>query len=263
MKAGSFIKDALVPVVSVATAAMVAWLNYSVDERDQKIQMELNQINSKVTLNKEERSERESKQEFNLKIYEIVVESLEEKNVNKQEAAKVFVVAMVEDPLRSSLLSVLKQGGEPEVKAKVSQILEAEQKYKTQTGSLINIAADSAVSSFQWGEWDFYIFWCSVSGSTAKQQANLIGEQLLAEGAKGRVRIRELPESINAKAGFQISGYGIRQNDNPAEIKTAVALKKLSELALKNSDIKATFDVSFSDQSTAWYISAFVCPVTE
>lgn len=266
MKFGDFISKVGIPLISVLTASMVAWLNYSVSERDQKIQAELNEINVQVTLNKEERDERESNQEFNLKIYEIVTQSLEEQNAKKQEAAQAFVVVMVEEPLRSSLLNVLKQGGEPEVKANVSQILEAEQQYKAGTRASTNIVAtvgDTAVSSFEWNDWDFDIFWCNESGSAAKQQANLIGEQLLAEGAKGRVRIRALPESINAKAGYQISGYGIRRNNNPGETKTADALKKLSELVLEKNNIKTTFDVSVSYQSTPWYISAFVCPAGE
>ena len=66
MKFGDFISKVAIPFISVITAAMVAWLNYSVDERGRKIQAELSEINAQVTLNKEEREERESNQEFNL-----------------------------------------------------------------------------------------------------------------------------------------------------------------------------------------------------
>lgn len=265
MNLGDLIKNAIVPLVTVVTASMVAWLNYSVSERDQKIQAELSKINAQVTLNKEEREERESNQQFNLKIYEIVTESLEEKNAKKQEAAQAFVVVMVEEPLRSSLLNVLKQGGDPEVQKNVGQILEAEKKFKdaviAQTQIAVNPDIQDTISpSYQWGNWDIDIFWCAESGDAARQQADLIGKQLLAEGAKGRIRVRELPESINAKAGYQLSGYAIRRNNNKQETEAAVALKNLGETVLDKNEVKATFSVGVSYQSTPWYISVFVCP---
>jgi hypothetical protein len=68
----------------------------------------LSAINAQVTLNKEERNERESNQDFNLKIYKIVTQLLEEQNAKKQEVAQAFVVVMVDEPLITSLLNVLK-----------------------------------------------------------------------------------------------------------------------------------------------------------
>jgi hypothetical protein len=68
----------------------------------------LSAINAQVTLNKEERDERESNQDFNLKIYKIVTQLLEEQNAKKQEVAQAFVVVMVDEPLITSLLNVLK-----------------------------------------------------------------------------------------------------------------------------------------------------------
>lgn len=265
MKFEDLFKNTIIPLISVVTALMVAWLNYSVNERDHKIQEELSKINTQVTLNKEEREERESNQKFNLKIYEIVTQSLEEKNARKQEAAQAFVVVMVEEPLRTSLLSVLKQGGAPEVQKNIGEILQAEKKFKDQkiAQTTISVTPDMTATvtpTYQWGEWDFDIFWCTGSGAAAKQQAELIAKQLLAEGSKGRIRIRELPESINAKAGYQISGYGIRRNNNKDETEAAGALKNLAETVLDKNGVKTTFDVGISNQSTPWYISSFLCP---
>ena len=80
----------------------------------------------------------------------------------------------------------------------------------------------------------------------------------MAEGAKGRIRIRELPDSINAKSGYQIDGYAIRRNSNEKE--AAVALKLLAEQALEKSGNRSIFNLSLTRQSTPWYISAFLCP---
>ena len=265
MNLGELVKNAIVPLISVVTALMVAWLNYSLSERDQAIQAELSKINAQVALDKEEREERESNQQFNLKIYEIVTESLEEKNAKKQEAAQAFVVVMVEEPLRSSLLNVLKQGGDPEVRKNIGQILEAEKKFKeaVDTQAQLSVSPDTqgTVSpSYQWGDWDFDIFWCAGSGDTARQQADLIGKQLIAEGSRGRIRVRELPDSINAKAGYQISGYVIRRNSNKQETEAAGALKEMAESVLDKNGVTATFSLGISYQDTPWYVSAFVCP---
>ena len=273
MKLADLIKNIAIPLISVVTAVMVGLLNHQVSKndqelrkrdqelkiRDQKLQHRLGEIDLLVKKTKEEREERESNQEFNLKIYDIVTKSIEENNARKQETAKAFVVVMVEEPLRSSLLNVLKQGGAPAVKRNISKILEAEEKFQTNVATVPeqNRVEDS---TYKWGNWDFDIFWCSTSGAKAKAQAQTIGEQLAAEGAEGRIRIRELPESINAKSGYQIDGYAIRRNSNEKEKKAATALKSLAENALEKSGINATFTQSVTRQNTPWYISAFLCP---
>jgi hypothetical protein len=264
MKLADLIKNIVIPLISVATAVMVGFLNHQVSEndlklreRDQELRQRLGEIDLLVKKTKEEREERESNQDFNLKIYDIVTKSLEENDARKQETAKAFVVVMVEEPLRSSLLNVLKQGGAPEVKQNISKILEAEEKFQTNV-AMVPEQKRVETSTYTWGEWDFDIFWCSTSGAKAKAQAEIIGEQLVAEGAEGRIRIRELPESINAKSGYQIDGYAIRRNSN--EIETAAALQSLAENALDKSGSKTTFTQSLTRQSTPWYVSAFLCP---
>ena len=264
MKISDLIKDVGIPLISVATAVMVAVLNHQVTTneqamraRDQQLQQRIGEIDLFVKKSKEEREERESNQNFNIKIYDIVTQSLEEGSPQKQEAAKAFVIVMVEEPLRSSLLHVLKQGGTPTVKADIGRILEQEEKFMSNI-SMVPEKQREEAPSFDWGEWDFDLFWCSTSGDAAKQQAEAIGDQLLAEGAKGRVRIRELPESINAKSGYQIDGYAIRRNTDENE--TAEALKSLAERTLKKNGIRSDFRVGLTRQATPWYVSAFVCP---
>jgi hypothetical protein len=264
MKIADMITNILVPVVSVATALMVALLNQQVSQndlelrsRDQQLQERLAELDLLVKKNKEEREERESNQGFNLKIYEIVTKSLEEKNAQKQEAAKAFVVVMVDEPLRSSLLNVLKQGGELDVKEDIGKILAAEEKFQTYS-ALVPKKTREIAPTYSWGEWDFDVFWCAASGDQARMQAEKIGEQLVSEGAKGRIRIRELPDSINAKSGYQIDGYAIRRNSG--EEKTAQALKQLAEKALQRNGDSAEFSVSLTRQNTPWYISVFLCP---
>ena len=264
MKFSEFLKDVGIPLISVGTAVMVGILNFQVNtndqelrKRDQDLTKKVSEIDLLVKKSKEERAERESNQNFNIKIYDIVTKSLEEGDSKKQEAAKAFIVVMVEEPLRSSLLGVLKQGSEPEVKAGIGRIIEQEKKFQSSVSTAPEKTHESD-PSYNWGEWDIDIFWCSSSGEKVKAQARAIGEQLVAEGAKGRIRIRELPESINAKSGYQIDGYAIRRNSNEKEVSDA--LKILSERVLKNRNLNVEFSVGVSLQSTPWYVSIFLCP---
>ena len=264
MKFRVILRDVAIPLISVGTAVMVGILNFQVSKndqslriRDQQLKERMGELDLLVKKSKEEREERESSQDFNLKIYDIVAKSLEDGKPKKQEAAKAFVVVMVEEPLRSSLLNVLKEGGDPSVKAKIGRILEQEEKFQSNV-STAPVKKREETPSYNWGEWDLDVFWCATSGDAAKKQAEAIGEQLVAEGAKGRIRARELPGSINAKSGYQVQGYAIRRNSN--EIEAAEALKRLAEKTRKNHGVPAEFNVGLTRQSTPWYISAFVCP---
>lgn len=261
MNLSDVLKSFIVPIISVSTAVMVAVLNHQVSsndlelrKRDQQLQESLAEIDLLVKQNEEVRAERESNQDFNLKIYEIVTESLQENNTQKQEAAKAFVVVMVDEPLRTSLLNVLRQGASKAVKNDISNILKAETSFKTNTATTIEKQREVS-STYRWGTTDFDIFWCAESSAIAKKQAEDIGEQLMAEGAEGRVRIRELPESINARSGYQIQGYSIKRNHGEEAL--AKALKTLAE---KKFDSKINFNIGVSTQKTPWYLSIFVCP---
>ena len=204
---------------------------------------------------KDQREERESNQKFNLKIYDIVTDSLEKKDEKKQAAAKAFIVVMVEEPLRTSLLSVLEQGAESRIKKEVSRILSEEMRFKEEiSATLVN--KDKIQPSYTWADWDFDIFWCASSGIVAESQATLIAERLIAEEAKGRIRVRKLPESKNAQNGYRAFGYEIRRNSN--EINVADALGQLSNGVLDNNKIKFTYRTT--TQKTPWYISTFICP---
>ncbi len=279
-KIKNFVTYILVPVVTVVTGVLVVFVDHEVSKNNQEIgrmeislkkqvaqteakakkrdlviKKQLADLDQVIRESKEQREERESNQKFNLKIYDIVIDSLEKKDGKKQAAAKAFVVVMVEEPLRTSLLSVLGQGAEPEVKKEVSKILSEEMRFKEEV-SITPDRKEDIQPSYSWEEWDFDIFWCASSGAVAKSQATLIAERLVAEKAKGRVRVRQLPESKNAQKGYRVFGYEIRRNSNESEV--ADALGRLSEGVLKNSKVKFTYRTTA--QNTPWYVSTFICP---
>lgn len=201
------------------------------------------------------RANRESIEKKQLMVYEAVVKSLEGEDLKKQSVAKALVTSILEDPLRTELLSVLTTSSSPEIRLQAQETLSRESTFKAEQGAVQ--AAPSQKAPATWADWDFDIFWCESSGEIAKGQAESIKAQLVAEGAKGRLRVRLLPDSINARPGYQHTGYAIRYNRS--EENQANQLKTLSD---KIVGPDGAFLTTLSGQSTPWYLSAFVCPAT-
>jgi hypothetical protein len=170
--------------------------------------------------------------------------------------ARQFVIVMVDGELRNRLLGVLETSGTAAVQKETAQILQKERVFEREADVLSDPRATSP--SFNWEDWDYDVFWCETSGPPAKAQAASIKTQIESEGAKGRIRVRELPASVNAKPGYGVAGYAIRRSENEAP--QAHALKTLAEKVLADAGFTATFDLQPASESTQWYISAFICP---
>lgn len=254
---GTVIQTVIVPLVTVGTATMVGWLNYSVSRVDQELKEQIASVDISIKEAKNERDKIRAEREFNFRIYDLVQKSIEEENEKKQEVAKQFVLVMVDGELRKRLLGVLEAGGTPEVRAKTARLIKMEQVFDAAQAEIFTKQRVTK-PSFDWEDWDYDIFWCSSSGAEAKKQAAMVKQQLEHEGAKGRIRVRELPESVNAKPGYKVSGYAIRRSEN--EMVQASALEKLSEQVLSKKGYAASFRQEPTSQITKWYISAFICP---
>lgn len=252
-----FLQNIFIPVVTVGTATMVAVLNFSVSKVDQDLKQQIASVDLSIKEAKNEREKLNSEREFNFKIYDLVQQSIEQGNEKKQEVAKQFVIVMVDGELRNRLLGVLEAGGTAAIKQETAALLRKEEEFNVQQTAIFSkpkIARDS----FSWEDWDYDIFWCERSGESAKDQAGLIANQLKAEGANGKIRVRELPASVNAKSGYKVSGYTIRMGKS--EIKQGNALKKMSEHILSDQGYTAEFNLQPTRQKTRWYLSAYVCP---
>jgi len=255
-KIGHFIQKVLVPIITIGTASMVAWLNYSVSKVDQDLKKQIASVDLAIKEAKDERDKINTEREFNFKIYDLVQKSIEEGNQRKQEVAKQFVIVMVDGELRKRLLGVLEAGGTPEVRKKTLRVIEKEEKFEIQQAEVFALTKQKP--SFTWENWDYDVFWCETSGDEVKRQAEAIVSHLRSEGAKGRLRARELPASVNAKTGYKISGYAIRRSHN--EIPQATVLEELAEEALSKNGYFVEFNQQLASSKTKWYISAFLCP---
>lgn len=236
-----FIRDLIIPGITVITGALVAYLNFSVSD-----------VETQLKETREVRAERESRQSFDLKIYDKVVESLESHDQRKQQVAKALVVVMASPELRDNLLAVLEQAGTDTLRKQVAKIIQSENKFKVEE-SAIPVTPAMTAAAADWKSYNYDIFWCEQSGPGGEAFAQQVMQALKENGATGRLRVRQLPASVNARAGYQISGYVIRANQN--ESKIAEALRKRAGAVLGTD-----FVVTFSGQDTPLYISCFICP---
>ncbi len=265
---GDFIKNVVAPFSAVAAALLAAWVNYSVsqvksqiDLRQQEVQEKLKQQELALDALMTERNVRKLDEDLTFRVYDAVTASLKEKDEKQQQAATALVVVMASEPLRTQLLQVFgaSKTTVPEVRQAVEKVLKDEQKFNmesavAQQAAPKPAAAPPATTAVPWHDWDVDIFWCERSGQPARDSANAIEGELTKQGAKGRIRARMLPDSINAKPGYRVSGYAIRRDKNEAA--QADALKGLAEGVVPSSQ----FEIVKSNQATRWYLSAFVCP---
>lgn len=243
----------LIGIVLSLVTAYSAWKLNQADTSLKLAESTFKQRESQRKDAEEGRANRESLEKKQLLVYEAVVKSLETGDVRRQAVSKALVTSMLEDPLRAELLAVLTTSSSPEIRKDAETTLNQERKFKVEDAAIQSAPKKAA---HDWQDWDFDIFWCESSGALAKTQADRIKSRLEADGAKGRLRVRLLPDSINFRPGYQHAGYVIRFN--AGEEAQSTQLKMLGdEIVGPNT----SFTTSLSHQSTPWYLSAFVCPV--
>ena len=247
----------LFPVISYATAIFALWINYSFTEADNNLKEQIALVDLSIKEEQNERDKVHAERDLYFKIYEMLRESILEKDQSKQELIKEMIIIMVEDSLiRKKLLKILELSGTPEIRKDTTTLVEKEENFEIQQSS-INLMERQEQDS-EWRSWNYDIFWCETSGNRAELQANNIVSKLKSIGAKGRLRVRELPASINVRVGYGISGYVIRRSND--EIAQATALQKLLREILLEDGHSVYFRQQHASQKTQWYISAFICP---
>jgi len=114
-------------------------------------------------------------------------------------------------------------------------------------------------------EWDYDVFWCEVAGVSKQDNEYRIKAEAVADiirekagGRVGYVRSREIPVSVNSRAGYRIEGNVIRSDSYDSEMEKSKAIKDL----LNGEEMFADdpVEVEVANGQTQWYISAFFCP---
>ncbi|GKS58264.1 hypothetical protein YTPLAS18_17910 [Nitrospira sp.] len=237
--------------VTTVLAIGAGWSGFQLNQADNR----LRDVEASVKYAESERADRESLEKKQMAVYDAVVRSLGERNAQQQRVAKALVTSMLDldSPLRSELLAVLAETGTPEVQAEVRKTVSTEKQFLQEQSQLSASEAGKTPTGGHSTNYD--IFWCELSGEGARRIAEQIKENLEENKAQGRIRVRLLPASVNARPGYQHSGYVIRYNtgeENEAAELSRVGNKVLSEIG--------SFRQSISYQNTPSYLSAFVCP---
>lgn len=194
----------------------------------------------------------ESEREVNFRIYTSLSEAVESSNPKRIRAVRVLVESLASEDLKEGFLEAL-EIGEIEIYQSEEVLVERSRKPTPQVESIGDTDFD-----FDWGDWDYDVFWCSGSGSGAEALANALVENLIKDGAKGRIRSRILPASVKAQSAYSdLFGYEIRYENN--ELRQAQALK---DFAVNTTGIEFSLNNINPNNKTAWYISAFICPKT-
>lgn len=184
---------------------------------------------------------------YNFQIYNVAKEALS--GTEKEQVAAIALInAVGEDPLKSALLEAFEDSANssPEIIQIARESLLA---------SKFSENVSHNTNSVSWGDWDFDLFHCESSSADAIMHATLMKQALEQDGAKGRIRVREL--NTDNEKRYDVNGYEIRPNSNEMEM-----AQKLKQLFIETSPATDADNVSIrvSGQNTPWYLSMFFCP---
>ncbi|GAA5785400.1 hypothetical protein [Chitiniphilus shinanonensis] len=239
-------------VVTIVAASVGIWTKAKLDQAD----VVLKRVEAQTQESTERRAERESLERRQMSVYEAVVRSLESDDRRRQEVAMALVTSMLSDPLRHELLLVLTKSQVQEIKQAAVRTVQQEQLFKQEQPPVVVASAPRAQPQHpaEFSRYRFDVFWCERLGAAGQAQAARIGAALRDSGV-AQARVRMLPDSINAQAGYRVTGYVIRA-DEGEEAVAAHLREVMGGAGVGGQAIQTTR----SRQGTANYMSAFVCP---
>jgi hypothetical protein len=225
---------ALVPAIATAITGFLAW-----------------RVNSEVESVRAELERIESQRAFDLEIYKAVKEALAG-SAKDQQVALALVVSIGEEPLRSALLGTLE-----EAPSAAPEIVAQARSYRITDKEAASQPQGAAAAAPAWSDWDFDLFYCETSPPWAKTQADALANAIVADGAKGRIRVRPLAASKNLEPAYRINGYALVGSEDEAAM--ARKLQQFAQNALSRGTA-IPFQVKPTSQRSPWYLSAFLCP---
>ncbi len=255
-----------VTILSLCIAVYAAWKAIPADEKIKALtaqaaeqQLATNELNNKLNQAEADLKNIESTRKLSFDLYQEVktVLSRSSGGSREEDAVRVLVESLAEDPLRSKLLSVIAATTKnAEVKAAAtatSKFYEEQSRLPVQAvqaaSSATGAAQPSSASALTSLNVDF--FYCELKRHTSEPIAQA-ARSARPSGSKGTWRARLLPESINQQPSYQITSSVIRFNP-PGEREAANELAK--DLAAR----AVTARLQETDYPTPGYVSVFVC----
>lgn len=256
----------IVTIVSAGIAVFAAWIALPLDAelkrlqtQTQKLDIDLKATEGRLKEAEARLKETESGRKLSFDLYKEVRNILErkDKTPKDEEALRVLIESLADDPFRYKLLGVLAvSASTPEVKraATESSSFFREEAQVVAQKAPVSPAPDGpgpTVRSTAVGSMDVDVFYCAARQATSEPIARSI-LALRQSGESGRWRLRFLPDSVNQQPGYGITSNEIRYNV-PDETEAAKLLaERIGKTGLKVA-------LRESQQPTRWYISLFIC----
>ena len=240
-----------ITVVSLALAAYAAWIALPADAEIRKLQGETQRLDLALKRADADLKNVESNRKVVLELYQEVKKVIEkkEREPREEDAVRVLVESLADDPFRWKLLGVIAVGakdvGVKENAAATSKFFQEDAQIQTATQAGPNRPSNGV------GTYNVDIFYCEKTRTTSEPLART-ALSLKASSDTGRWRVRSLPESINQQPGYSIHANVIRFTP-PEERPVADALAK----ALASKGISVQFqEIAYP---TPGYVSVFLC----
>ena len=241
-----------VTLVSLALAAYAAWIALPADAEIKQLQRETQRLDMALKRSDADLKNLESNRKVTMELYQEVKKVIEkeDKDPRGEDAVRVLVESLADDPFRWKLLGVIAVGAKDaavkESAAATSKFFQEDAQAQPITQATTSSAEDSGV-----GTYNVDFFYCEKKQESSEPLARA-ALSLKAGTDSGHWRVRALPESINQQPGYAIHTNVIRFTP-PEERPVADALAK----ALSSKGVKVQFqEISYP---TPKYVSVFIC----
>ncbi len=258
-------------LISLGIAVAAAWVALPLDAQLKQLQAETQQLDNQLKLaaariretetqlkeTETRLKEAESARKLTFDLYQEVKAILEKKDraPRTEEALRVLIEALAEDPFRYKLLDVLAVGSATEsgkkAAAESSTFFREEAALATRTIEATSSSLVASPSGRSLTNYDIDVFYCAEKRASSEPIARRIAS-LKEPNETGRWRLRSLPESVNQQPGYRVRSNEVRYNA-PDESRQAEILKERLQALGIQVNLRATA------QSTRWYLSIFVC----
>lgn len=246
----------LLTLLSLAIGVFAAWMALPIDAEIKRLQADTARLELSLKQADADLKSLESNRKVTLELYEEVKKILgkEKKNPREEEAVRVLVESLADDPFRWKLLQVLAVGATaPEVKqaaAETSKYYEEDMLKSAiqQTNSNPTNVTQNGIGT---GQFNVDFFFCESKRATSEP---IVKASLALKGKNdsGRWRSRLLPESINQQPGYGIGNSEIRFT---APDERSVAESLTNALRVKGVELK----YHETAYPTPNYVSVFIC----
>lgn len=265
-----------ISILTLAIATYAAWITAPLDAALKKLQIETTKTEHRLMMaesrlkDAESRlRETESARKLTFDLYQEVKNVLQNGGARErdEDALRVLIETLADDPFRSKLLDVLAAGASSELVQRAAEdsstffleetMMSSESKsdefVPNALGSESSAIPQQAPTLGHIGNYDVDVFYCTDDRANQEAMAERIAATKLPI-ENGRWRVRVLPDSINRQSGYRSEKIEIRY-DGEQEIEVAEVL----QARLKAIGVSASLRMTQTQNPTRWYISIFVC----